>query len=226
MSSDNTFRPPPRHQKSPHSISINSNCVQKFYIFWTWFRRTQWKQLRNRCVHGFLITGMSIVRFPASSINFNYFPPRYEQKRIKISVYLPFLHNKKMESSSEHVIGLIAMALHSSWASIVANAKLVSPSRRRQPPKNFLKYLFIALEEQQTEWQNFSMRRWHRCERWQPSRANYHKGPYYYTILSNKYVVNDDDDTHWTGWITQLLSTSEKGSPSVDEKKAGRGIVI
>lgn len=26
----------------------------------------------------------------------------------------------------------------------------------------------------------------------------------YYTILSNKYVVNDDDDdTHWTGWITQ-----------------------
>lgn len=30
--------------------------------------------------------------------------------------------------------------------------------------------------------------------------------PYYYTILSNKYVVNDDD-THWTGWITKLLST-------------------
>lgn len=31
--------------------------------------------------------------------------------------------------------------------------------------------------------------------------------PYYYTILSNKYVVNDDDDTHWTRWITKLLST-------------------
>lgn len=40
----------------------------------------------------------------------------------------------------------------------------------------------------------------------------------YYTILSNKYVVNDDDDdTHWTGWITQTCQHISKGS--VVEKK-------
>lgn len=45
--------------------------------------------------------------------------------------------------------------------------------------------------------------------RWQKRTIT--KSPYYYTILSNKYVVNDDDDTHWTGWITQLLSTQKRG---------------
>lgn len=45
--------------------------------------------------------------------------------------------------------------------------------------------------------------------------------PYYYTILSNKYVVNDDD-THWTGWITKLLSTQlEKGSSTRGRERRG-----
>lgn len=44
----------------------------------------------------------------------------------------------------------------------------------------------------------------------------------YYTILSNKYVVNDDDDdTHWTGWITHRELSTLRGW---EEKREGRHV--
>lgn len=141
------------------------------------------------------------------NVGVNYFLSSLKNSRLDFS-FTPFVGSPSGRIGQKIVIGLIAIALQLALDSALSSkCKLVSPSDLASlstTKKLLIKYLFIVLNNKLMTILLSGIPR----ALLLPSPKL--SSPYYYTILSNKYVVNDDD-THWTGWITRLLSTQKRG---------------